>query len=184
MLAALLLVAGMVLGAIVLFGLVVALGRFAVRWLQVPADPVEEALYEPQTPALQPRGAAATAPARAAARAAQAALGQRAYAVLQQARAARELALWVGQWRPDLRGEALAAAEQALQAAERARQAFAADDAPALAAAELAARTAEARLRALDAALPDWQAAERRRLLWLAAALLVSLALAGAAWWL
>ena len=35
------------MAGIVLFGLVAGLGSLAVRWLKLPAEPTEEAVYEP-----------------------------------------------------------------------------------------------------------------------------------------
>lgn len=177
-------VAAGIFAGILLFGLVVALGAMAVRWMRLPADPPEAVVFEPPAPASVPAGDPAAARARAAAREESAARGRRAYAVLHAARAGADLADWVAHAAPDRAAAARDAAAAALAAAERARAAFADADAPALAAAELAATTATTRLAGLAEGLPDWRAAERRKLLLLSAALAAALALAGMATWL
>jgi hypothetical protein len=179
-----LLVAGAVMAGIVLFGLVVGCGTLAVRLLKLPADPPEEAAYEPSSPTLVAGADAVGARARAQAWNEAAALGRRARAVLLCARSSADLAEWVAEGRPDSAAPARSAAGLAAAAAERARTAFTAGDVGALAAAELAAATASAQISALAAGLPDWRVAERRKLLALSAALCAALALAAVAMWL
>lgn len=169
---------------IVLFGIVVGLGTMAVRWMRLPADPPEAVVYEPPAPPVTPAGDPAAARARAAERGLREAQGRRAHAVLASARASADLADWVASCQSERAAPAREAGGAAMAAAEQARAAFAAGDEAALQAAELAASTAAARLSGLAAGLPDWQAAERRKLLLLSAALAAALALAAVATWL
>lgn len=173
-----------VMAGIILFGLVVGAGTLAVRWLRLPAEPTEEAVYEPPSPAIVPAGDPAAARERAAVWCAAAAQGRRAHAVLRQARAATDLAEWIARCRPESAEAARSHAAAVASAAEQARTAFTANDAAALAAAELAGSTAAAQVATLAEGLPDWRDAERRKLLILSALLLASLALAAGAMWL
>lgn len=173
-----LIVGAAVIAGIALFGLVVGLGTLAVRWLKLPAEPTEEAVYEPPTPAIVVDGDPAAARARAAGFLAAAALGQRARAVLLHAREVGELAEWVADNRPSSAEEVRNQAKAAATAVEQARAAFAAGDEAALAAAEAAERAAAAHVDALAAGLPDMHAVERRRLIRLTAALFVAVLLA------
>jgi hypothetical protein len=172
-----------VFAGIILFGLVVGLGTLAVRWMGLPADPPEAVVFEPPSPASMPPGDKEAARARAAVFQASAARGARAFAVLTSARASCDLADWIRHCDRDLGIQARDPAGTAQAAADQARAAFTADDGAALDAAELAASTAAARLSALAATLPDWRAAERRKLLLLSAALAVAIALAAVASW-
>lgn len=176
-------VAGGVFAGIVIFGLVVGLGTFAVRWMRLPADPPEAVLFEPPAPAPVPAGDPAAARARAAAHEARAGAGRRAYAVLGSARSSVDLADWIAHCDRERAAQARDAAGTAMAAADQARAAFTAGDAAALDAAELSASTAATRLAGLAAGLPDWRAAERRKLLVLSAALAAALALAAVATW-
>lgn len=169
-----------VMAGIILFGLVAGLGSLAVRWLNLPADPTEEAVYEPPSPPLVPAGDPA-APQRAAAWIAAAAQGRRAHAVLQAARGAADLAEWIASCKPESASAVRGSAAVVAAAAEQARAAFKAGDANALAAAELAGSTASAQVAAMAEGLPDWRDAERRKLLFLSALLLLSLAVAAGA---
>lgn len=169
------------MAGIVLFGLVVGLGSLAVRWLQLPAEPTEEAVYEPPSPPIVPAGDPAAARQRATAWLAAAAQGRRAHAVLQAARGASDLAEWIASCKPEDAAAARGAAASVAAAAEQARSAFKAGDETALAAAELAGSTASAQVAALAVGLPDWRDAERRKLLFLSALLLLSLAVAAGA---
>lgn len=169
--------------AVALLGVVVACGSVAVRRLRLPADPPEELAFEPPAPSPVPAGDRAAAQARAAAWLARAAQGRRALAVQRAARAAADEAAWIGTCQPDRAQAARATAAIAASAAERARAAWQGGDDGALAAAELEASTATARLANLAVGLPDWRAAERRKLLILSAALLVALALAAVSLW-
>ena len=170
-----------VVAGIILFGLVVGLGSLAVRWLKLPADPTEEAVYEPPSPPLVPAGEPAAAQRRAAAWNSAAAQGRRAHAVLQAARGAADLAEWIASCKPESATAARGSAAIAAAAAEQARAAFKAGDATALAAAELAGSTAMAQVAGMAEGLPDWRDAERRKLLFLSALLLLSLAVAAGA---
>jgi hypothetical protein len=169
------------MAGILLFALVVGLGSLAVRWLKLPAEPTEEALYEPPSPPIVPAGDPAAARLRAAARQAAARQGRRALAVLQAARSAGDLAEWIASCRPEAAAGVRSAAASVAAAAEQARSAFKAGDEASLAAAELAGSTASAQIAAMAAGLPDWRDAERRKLLFLSALLLASLALAAGA---
>ena len=173
-----------VMAGIILFGVVVGLGALAVRWLSLASDPAEGATFEPPLPPIVPAGDPAEARARAAVYLAAAAAGQRAQAVLMLARNCGDHAEWIAKQRPESAIPARAAAASVGTAADLARAAFIANDAAGLAAAELAARTAAAQVEAQAAGLPDVQAAERRKLLLLTAALIASLALAAGAMWL
>ncbi len=169
--------------AVMLLGLVIACGSLAVRRLRLPADPPEELAFEPPAPAPVPAGDRAEARARAAAWQARAEVGRRALAVQRSARSAADEAAWIGACQPDRAQAARATAAVAASAAERARAAWQGGDEAGLAAAELEASTAAARLANLSAGLPDWRAAERRKLLILSAALVVALALAAVSLW-
>lgn len=169
------------MSAIILFGLVVALGSLAVRWLRLPAEPTEEAVYEPPSPPIVPAGDPLAARQRAEAWNAAAAQGRRAHAVLVAARGAADLAEWIAICRPEAAAGARSAAASAAAAAEQARAAFTAGDAAALASAELAGSTAAAQVSAMSAGLPDWRDAERRKLLILSGLLVLSLAVAAGA---
>jgi hypothetical protein len=177
-------VACAVMAAILLFGLVVGLGTLAVRWLRLPADPPEEAAFEPPTPSITGVFDPAAARQRAALWLQAAALGRRARQVLLKARAAADLAAWIAAERSERAASARQEAGAAAAAADAARAAFTAGDESALAAAELAASTAAAQLETLAHGLPDWRAAERRKLLLLTAALVAALAMAAGAMWL
>lgn len=172
-----------VFSGIILFGLVVGLGTLAVRWMGLPADPPEAVLFEPPAPASVKAGDPEAARARAAVSQANATRGARAFAVLTSARASSDLADWIRHCDRELGAQARDAAGMAQAAADQARTAFTAGDAAALDAAELAASTAAARLASLASTLPDWRAAERRKLLLLSAALAVALALAVVSTW-
>ncbi len=169
------------MAGIVLFGLVVGLGSLAVRWLQLPAEPTEEAVYEPPSPPIVPAGDPAAARLRAAAWLASAEQGRRAHAVLHTARNASDLAEWIAICKPEGAAAARSVAASVAAAAEQARNAFKTNDEAALAAAELAGSTAAAQVSALATGLPDWRDAERRKLLILSALLLLSLAVAAGA---
>ncbi len=171
-------VAGAVIVGIVLFGVVVGFGTLAVRLLRLPADPPEEAAFEPASPALVSESEPGAARERAAAWQASAALGRRARSVLLAARNTAEIAEWVALGKPASAAAARAAAGLAASAAEQARHAYTAGDVTALAAAELAGSTAAAQVAAMTEGLPDWQAAERRKLLLLTGALVFALVLA------
>jgi hypothetical protein len=169
------------MAGIVLFGLVAGLGSLAVRWLKLPAEPTEEAVYEPPSPPIVPAGDPAAARQRAAAWLAAASQGRRAHAVLHAARSATDLAEWIASCKPEAAAAARGSAASAAAAAEQARSAFKAGDEAGLAAAELAGSTASAQVAAMAAGLPDWRDAERRKLLFLSALLLLSLAVAAGA---
>ncbi len=173
-----------VIVGIILFGVVVGLGTLAVRWLSLASDPAEGATFEPPLQPIVPPGDPAAARTRAAGFLAAAAAGQRAHAILMLARGCNDHADWIARQRPESAITVRAAAASVGTAADQARAAFAAGDDAGLAAAELSARTAAAHVEAQAAGLPDVQAAERRKLLLLTAALIASLALAAGAMWL
>ncbi len=179
-----LVVAIAVMSAIMLFGLVVGLGTLAIRWLALPAEPTEEAVYEPPAPAVVVGGDATSAHERAAVHVAAAALGVRARSVLLLARRINDHAEWIARRSPERAAVVRRAATAAITAAERARVAFAASDAAGVANAELAGQTAANQVEASAAGLPDWQGEDRRYLLLLTAALIGSLILAAGAMWL
>lgn len=168
---------------ILLFGVVVGLGTLAVRWMRLPAEPPDAVVFEPPAPAPVAPGDPEAARARAAVANASAARGARAYAVLGSARSSIDLAEWIVHCDRTRSAQARDAAGMAQAAAEQAKAAFTAGDEAALAAAELAASTVSTRLTALTVGLPDWRAAERRKLLALSAALAVAVALAVVATW-
>lgn len=180
----LLIVSGAVFAGILLFGVVVGLGALAVRLLRLPTDPPEAVVFEPPAPTVHPAGDPAAARARAATCNAAAALGRRARMVLAAARSAADEAEWIAGHDRERSGQVRTCAVAAAAAAERAAAAFRSGDVAALAAAELEASTAAARVRTLAGGLPDLQAAERRKLLLLTALLAGALALAGVTLWL
>lgn len=179
-----LVVAAGVVAAIALFGLLVGLGSLAVKWLRLPNEPVEKAMYEPPPPAVVPAGDPAAARVRAEVWLAAAALGRRAYATYVRTYEVRDLAEWIALHRKDEAETARRAEGEAVQAAERARLAFRAGDAAGVEAGESDFARARAALDALAVGLPDMHAADRRRLIRLTVMLVLALALAAASLWL
>lgn len=167
--------------AVALTGLIIVIGGWAVRWLRLPTDPPSEIAFEPPAPASSPPGDPPAARARAAAAAVAYQRGQQVSAAFVQARANADLAEWIATCDPSRAEAARAAAGTAGEAAVRAGAACTAGDVAAVAAALLEVATSSERMRTLAADLPDPKLADRRKLLWLSAMLVLALAAAALA---
>ncbi len=168
------LVAVAIFAAVLITGGLVVFGGWIVRWLGLPADPILEA----PAPEPVPAGDPAAARARAAAWLEADTRVRRVSALYALAADTDDRAHWIAGRAPDRAETARAASAQAKAAAEASRAAFIAGDVGALADAEVTARTAAERVRALGDGLPDLDEYERRKLVLLASALVVSVLIA------
>lgn len=167
-----------VFAAVAVTGLTIVLGGRAIRWLGLDNAPPPDLAYEPRTPEIRPPGDPAAARERAAAGAVVARRGARVRAAIGSAQQGQDLAGWIADCDPARAEPARQAAAAAMAAATRADAAFTAADDAAVESAALEVATAIERLRRLGDGLPDWRAAERRKLLILSALLVAALLMA------